>query len=122
MSARIGGNAMLHTTHSRFMDDFFRDAQIQLAFKHVRFNYLALKIDEDFVVVQGRVFLTNLEVSSLPTALETANVRAAHYRLSDLNLTPRELVEQLLRGKVLTPQGELLFPETAGSFHGATYT
>lgn len=50
------------------------------------------------------------------------NVRAGRYRLSDLGCDCRQFIEQLLSGKLRTPDGVLSFPGNNADQHGATYT
>jgi len=85
------------------------------------FNYLAIKVDGAFRIQQARLFL-NTGTNQIPfTHFQSENVRAGSYRLSDLNLSPRDVVERLLSGSLSTSHGDMLFTPNEGGNYLATY-
>src|SRR4051812_37426615 len=101
----------LLSASQKFVDDFFRVIDpLQAAFQHSGFAYLALKIADRFILVQGRVFLNTAKPSPLSRPFESENVRAGHCSLAELKLDVRSVVDQILKGKLSTPHGDLFFP------------
>jgi hypothetical protein len=109
----------LSSGSQKFVDDFFAAiAPFEKAFRHAGFSYLAVRLGEDFVLLHGRLFLSAFGSSAMPPRFRSPNVRAGHYRLAELGLDVRGLIEQLCVGLLNTPDGELHFPGTnyAASF------
>jgi hypothetical protein len=75
----------------------------------VTFNYLAVLHEGRHVLICSRLYF--IHKTSVPFShIATERIRAGQYRLSDLNCTPRELVQQIMSGIVKTPNGDLQFP------------
>src|SRR5215510_13514138 len=116
----------LSSVSLKSVDDFFAAiAPFEKAFGHAGFSYLAVRLGEDFVLLRGRLFLSPSGSavppqfrSPKPPHFRSPNVRAGHYRLAELGLDVRGLVERLCVGLLNTPDGELHFPGTnyAASF------
>jgi hypothetical protein len=110
----------LSSVSQKFVDDFFAAiAPFEKALGHAGFSYLAVRLGVDFVLLRGRLFLNASGSAVLPPPhFRSPNVRAGHYRLAELGLDVRGLIEQLCVGLLKTPDGELHFPGTnyAASF------
>jgi hypothetical protein len=105
----------LITAYQRFVDDFFAAiAPFEKAFQHVGFSYIAVKNGAQFVIVCGRVFMNTAPPVGLPQQFASTNIRAGHYRLSDLGLDVRGFMTQLIEGEVATPDGPLHLPTSPG--------
>jgi len=108
----------LSSVSQKFVHDFFAAiAPFEKAFGHAGFSYLAVRLGEDFVLLRGRLFLSR-SGNAGPPHFRSPNVRAGHYRLAELGLDVRGLIERLCVGLLNTPDGELHFPGTnyAASF------
>jgi hypothetical protein len=106
-------------TYQKSADDFFAAiAPFEKAFQDAGFSYLAVKFDADFVLLHGRVFLLTSGPTALPPHFRSPHVRAGHYKLAELGLDVRGLIERLCVGLLNTPDGELRFPggDYAASF------
>ncbi|MDQ7250565.1 hypothetical protein [Dongia sedimenti] len=101
------------------IEDFFAAIEpFEAAHRNCSFSYLAVKHESAFVLVQGVIYLTPFP--KLPHSHFTSeNVWAGRYLLADLGQSARELVRQLLLGRVSTPQGEVVFPTTQDGAHSA---
>lgn len=109
---------MLFPNDQKNIDAFFSAIEpFQGAYKNATFNYLAVKRGDDFQLVQGRLLFNTLP-SKIPfTHFQSNNIRAGHYRLSELNLGARDLITSLLSGTISTPNGKLFFfGNDAGKF------
>ena len=108
--------------NQKFVDEFFRAVELlQEGYHNSSFSYVAIKSNDTFVLVQGKLFL-NARPSSAPFShFQSKNVRAGCYSLSDLSSDPRKVVDQLLSGKLATPHGELTFPTSDAGTYGASY-
>jgi hypothetical protein len=85
------------------------------------FAYVAVRRAEGFVIAQGMLWL-HPSVSQIPfTTFESENVRAGHFKLSEVGKTFRDMIQDLGGGKVSTPQGQLLFPLVPPG-HKASFT
>jgi hypothetical protein len=92
-------------------------------YAYVHLSYLAIKAGDKFVLVQGRLQLQGVPPPHPAGALHfrSPNVRAGIYSLSELNFSPKGLVESLLLGVLPTPDGELQFPPQQGGSHSLYY-
>jgi hypothetical protein len=85
------------------------------------FTYVAIARDSSFVIVQGALWL-NASHSKTPfNTFESENVRAGHFKLSDLGKAFRDVVSDLGKGSITTPQGSFLFPHQTTN-HKASFT
>lgn len=91
------------------------------AYVHRALNFIAIKADNNFEIIHGRVFLNTDEPKARPQHFRSENVRAGRYTLAELGLDLRGLVSQLLTGSIPTPHGPLLFPSAGGNRHATTY-
>src|SRR5262245_23909346 len=97
----------------KIVDDFFAAiAPFETAFGDAGFTYLAVTLGGDFVLWRGRVFLSTPNPSAVLPHFRSPNVRAGHYKLAELGLDVRGLIERLCAGVLNTPDGELRFPGT----------
>jgi hypothetical protein len=85
------------------------------------FTYLAVKRLGIFNLVQGAVWLNTLELKAPFTQFATENIRAGHYRLTELKKSYRELIEEIASGVIRTPDGDLHFPSESGR-HSASFS
>jgi hypothetical protein len=85
------------------------------AYGHDSFSYLAIRMSEGLVLIQGTLFL-NVQQPTIPLKIvDTKRVQAGHFYLNAVGLTREQAIDQLLTGKMTTPSGELLFPTNPGS-------
>ena len=90
--------------HQKAFDDFFAALKpFESAYTDVTFTYFAVRRDDQFIIVRGFIRLAFESLNAPSNHFVTANVRAGAYRLSELNLTLRELAEKFLVGTVATP-------------------
>ncbi len=83
-------------------------------YKQNGFAYVAVRDGDHFVITQGVLWLNTIE-SKIPfNYFETTNIRAGHFRLSDLNIEYPAFIDQILTGKIKTPNGDLEFPPIRG--------
>lgn len=94
------------------LDDFLLSIEPILAgYKHASFSYFALKQESDFVLSQDRLHLSGVPIQVPSGHFEYRNIKAGNFSLNESNQTPQVIIESLLSGKLLTPHGELNFPE-----------
>jgi hypothetical protein len=79
--------------------------------------FVAVRTSSGFVVVNGMVRLVQGQSDFPPLHFESPSVIAGNFNLADTGRTAREFFELLATGKVLTPFGELLFPDNDGNGH-----
>jgi hypothetical protein len=113
---------MLPLAAQKAFEDFFSAIQpFESAYTDVTFTYFAVRRDDQFVIVRGFIRLAFDSLNVPSNHFVTDNVRAGAYRLSELNLTVRDLAENLLRGTVQTPHGDLSFPANESANYAANY-
>jgi hypothetical protein len=102
----------------RNVEDFFSSiANHRDAYQYPTFCYLAVKKDDRFLLIQGRVFL-NTSPSSIPLShFTTMNIRAGCYHLSELGWDLTSLMDNITKQEIATPHGPLWFP---AGVHGAS--
>jgi hypothetical protein len=106
----------------KFVDEFFAAiAPYEAAYQHVAFSYLAVTFGEQFVLVQGRIFMNTSPPPGRQQHFQSAHVRAGNYTLEELGLDLRGLIDQVLTGTLKTPRGVLLFPAAPGGRHAASF-
>jgi hypothetical protein len=93
------------------VEHFFQAIQsLAAAYENATFSYIAVNRMDEFVLMHGRIFL-NIQPSAIPLSLfQSKSVRAGHYRLADLKMDARALIECIFSGKLETPHGSLSFP------------
>ena len=105
------------------LDKFLKAIEPNLAaYNHASFGHLALRKGEVFELTEGCLLL---HVSSKPVSsgfFQSENVRAGICPLSDLKLSPEEVIESLLAGSLRTPMGELIFPPKQGQPHSIHFS
>lgn len=101
---------MTVSTLSTEVEEFFAAIDpIRGGKSEVTFNYLAVLHHDQYILICSRLYF--IHRTKVPFShISTERVRAGQYRLSDLNCSPRELVQQMMSGIVKTPSGNLLFP------------
>jgi len=104
------------------IDEFFEDlAPIREGYGDASCSYLAIKQNEAWTLVQGRVFF-NTSLTKIPFGHFTSqNIRAGHFKLNEVTMTPETALAQLLEGKLQIPGAALLFPKQEGSNYGIYY-
>jgi hypothetical protein len=85
------------------------------------FTYLATRLGNDFVLVQGMLWLRPFQSPIPLTQFQSENVMAGHFKLPDIGKTFQEVIKELSRGSLNTPHGPLVFPRIPPS-HGASFT
>lgn len=116
-----GGKRMLGSCHAAapnfqmHIDDFFAAVQpVEAAYRHPTFNFVAVRYQEKFGIVQAAVLLNISPSAELAKPFESANVRAGRYELSELNLDLKGMIDPLYSGVITTPADELHFLKPAG--------
>lgn len=74
------------------------------------FSYVAIKHEEQFYLVIGRLAFNAAPTKTPFSHFQSKNIRAGNYRLSELNLDARGLIDALISGRLATPHGTLIFP------------
>jgi hypothetical protein len=85
------------------------------------FSYFALRQQDKFILMQGRLFLNTLGAPLASSHFQSTNVKAGRFSLDEMGSTVEQLVEQLVSGKIKMPGGELEFPPRENGAHGAYY-
>ncbi|ARQ02572.1 hypothetical protein [Pseudorhodoplanes sinuspersici] len=112
----------LFPVHQKFVDDFFAEvARYEAGYAHVAFNFVAIRSEDRFVIVQGRLFLNSIDPKMPTYIFQSPNVRAGRYQLSELKLDMRAFVAQLLTGKITTPDGDLHFVAIQNGDYAVSY-
>jgi hypothetical protein len=111
--------AMYH----KFVDAFFTAiAPLEGVYQDTGFSYIAVRSGADFVILRGRVFMNTTPPDAQPEQFISANVRAGHYKLSDLKLDVRGVLAKLIEGQIATPDGPLCFRTAPGGQCAASFT
>lgn len=102
--------------------DFFASVEA----KHItgagtQFCYLAVKTEGQFRIVQARLLFNSIRPKAQSPTFSSENIRAGVCSLEELDLTPRQLAENLLEGHIDTPHGELFFVGNDTGTFGARY-
>ena len=106
----------------KLIDDFIAAiAAVEKAYVHAAFNYIAVKASNRFVIVRGRLFLTDAVPQVAPMTFQSPNIRAGRYTLDELKLNLREFIARLLAGALDTPEGPLCFEAAEGGRHAASF-
>lgn len=85
------------------------------------FAYLATRSGTEFVLVQGILWLNPFQADIPLSHFQSENVRAGHFKLSDIGKTFSEVIEGLSKGALDTPHGSLMFPQ-APPCHRTSFT
>ena len=103
------------------VDNFFNEIAYKLDGYPIKiFTYLSVKHGSEFFLLQARMLLTQGATQN-PIHFQSKHVRAGSYPLSELKLSPRQLVEHLTSGSLSTPHGKLCFSPNEGGNLLATY-
>jgi hypothetical protein len=113
----------LDPNNQKFVDHFFAAiGPLKAAYRHISFNYLAVKFGDRFVIVRGRIFLSASPPAFQLERFQSRNVRAAHYTQAELGLDVPTLVQNLLAGQLDTLNDvSLYFPANEGGHHSASF-
>ncbi len=113
----------MNDTERRNIEAFFKAIEPNLpGYQHSSFSYLALKKGETFALAQGRLALQGVP-ATIPSGgfFQSENVKAGIFRLSELNMNPRDFVDSLLTSTLSTPQGDLQFQPEQGRSHSVHF-
>jgi hypothetical protein len=81
------------------------------------FSYIAVKKDEEFVIVKGVISYNTGFVRTPLTHFHSENVRAGAYSVKELNLEVPALINAFVSGQLTTPHGVLRFlPNDSGNY------
>jgi hypothetical protein len=111
-SARVSRSPIAATPPVRLAGKVWSKAiqSLAAAYENATFSYIAVNRMDEFVLMHGRIFL-NIQPSAIPLShFQSKSVRAGHYRLADLKMDARALIECIFSGKLETPHGSLSFP------------
>lgn len=96
------------TTINRFWDDI---APWEDAYIHTGLSFVAVRHDGQLHMIHGRLFLRAAPLAVQSKSFESANIAAGHFTLSDLELTPRALVDRIMASEpISTPLGPIQLP------------
>jgi len=114
---------MLNQLESKRVADFFGCiASWQTAYKHAGLSYFAVAHEAEFLLIQARLFL-RIAPSGVPeTHFRSNGIVVGNYALRELGGGAREVVEQALTGRLLTPHGELRFLPSQAKQYSAVHT
>jgi Holliday junction resolvase len=102
----------------RNFEEFFKVIEPNLpGYQHSIFSYFALKRGSAFELAQGRLALQGVPAQIPSSCFRSENIKAGIFRLSEVKMTPNGFVEELLTGKLRTPQGDFQFPAENGRSH-----
>jgi hypothetical protein len=96
-------------------------ARWQSGYENNSFTYVAVRRAGGFVIVQGAIWLNASESKTPFRTFDSDNLRAGHYKLSEMGKTFRDLVDDIGGGVLTTPQGEFSFPPEFPA-HKASFT
>lgn len=116
---------MAFDVHSlKNIQDFYQAiSPWESGYQNNSFTYVAVQRNSSFVIVQGALWLNASPRKTPLNSFSSENVRAGHFQLSDLGMTFRDVVSELGKGSITTPQGNFLFtPKKATDHHGAYFT
>lgn len=92
-------------------------------YTHSTFSFLAVRRDEDLVLLQGRLFLQTSIGNTPAKIFNSPSIVAGNIRLEELGLSHTEFLSQLQHSKALTtPIGVLHFPVDGQSGISAFFT
>jgi hypothetical protein len=105
----------------KHIDEFFTAIEpLKGAYQNGSFSYAALRHKEQFVIVQGYLYLS--APSNVPYShFCSENIRVGHYRLSEMKTSPEVLIEAAFGGRIATPGGDLSFQKPQNGERGALY-
>lgn len=114
---------MLSEHNAKYITDFFAGiAPWEVAYKYAGFSYFAIKHEDVFMLTQARLFLRTAPSTIPVTHFQSSNIRAGYYTLTELDGTPREVVERILGGELPTPHGKLSFPSERNGDYSTYYS
>lgn len=98
--------------HKEAIQRFWADiAPWEEAYIHTGLSFVAVRLDGQLHMIHGRLFLRPLPLSVQSKSFESISVAAGYFPLSELGLTPRELVDRVMASESInTPLGPLLLP------------
>jgi len=78
----------------KFVDEFFAAVSpYEAAYRHVTFSYLAVKFGQQFLLVQGRIFMNTSPTAGGQQHFQAPHVRAGNYTLEELGFDVRGLID-----------------------------
>ena len=103
--------------------EFFDSVEpVMNAYKHSIFSYIAMRSGSDFSILFGRILLRAQDLPKQDATFTSQNIRCGCHKLSELELSPKAFVEQLLSGSLSLPDGALVFPLTDRENYGVALT
>jgi len=79
------------------------------AYKFDNFSYVSIRTNAGFVLVRGYLHLAINDKAAILPPFESANVRAGHFRLKEMNIDRAAFISQICSGTIETPNGDILF-------------
>lgn len=94
------------------IERFWADiAPWEQAYIHTGLSFVAVRLDGQLHMIHGRLFLRPSPLSVQSKSFESTSIAAGYFPLSELGLTPRELVDRIMASESInTPLGPLLLP------------
>lgn len=87
---------------------------IRAAYRNINFCYLAVRNDEKFHLIQGRLYLNTGDFTEIPKPCKSKNVFAGSVHLSELANSLEEFTEMLLSGSLCIDGEDVLFLQREG--------
>lgn len=104
-------------------DEFFLAiSRFEEAYTHIAFNYLAVRVGDDFEIRHARLFLNTSEPKSPTFEFRSDNVHAGRYVLQGEETKISSFVEAITTGTLSTPHGPLKFSPPHEGKHLASFT
>jgi hypothetical protein len=104
------------------IDTFFANIEpIRSAYEDVSLNYVAIRHSGGWILINGRLIFYSRGSQLETREFQSENVRAGRFKLSDVGLDARSLLERLLSGRLSSPHGELYFPTSQTGPHITTF-
>lgn len=89
------------------LDEFFKAIEPNIAaYSHASFSYLALRKRETFELTEGRLLLHVMPAPVPSEFFQSENVRAGSFRLNEMELSPKGVIESLLAGNFIPAPGD----------------
>lgn len=107
----------------KWIAQFFVDIQkVEDAYQYESFSYFAIKVGNDFFVIQGTLTLNVTKSAVVFGQFNSENIKVGHFEIAELGLTSREFIAKISTGEIPTLDGILHFPGNGTSQnYGAIY-
>ena len=91
------------------------------AYRHASLSYFAHMHDGELMLLQARLYLRTTPLNVPESNFRSSTIRVGHYFLSDIQGSPRVIVDEILTGKLTTAYGAFRFLPDDGGRYSAGY-